>query len=41
MDDPSAGQELAAGAVSAFIETLHEPVLKAQLPPCPDWPDLN
>jgi glutaredoxin-related protein len=41
MEDAQAGQDLGAGSVSAFIEVLHEPEIRQQLPPCPDWPDLN
>ena len=41
MDAQPTGQETNAGSVSAFIEVLSEPALRTQLPPCPDWPDLN
>jgi glutaredoxin-related protein len=41
MEDVPAGQDVAVGSVSAFIEVLHEPALREQLPPFPDWPDLN
>jgi len=41
MDGQPVGQESSAGSVSAFIEVLSELELRAQLPPCPDWPDLN
>ena len=34
-------QELDAASMSAFIEPLDLPRLEAELPPCPDWPDLN
>ena len=35
------GQEVDAGSVNAFIEALQQTEISAQLPPCPDWPDLN
>jgi len=41
MEDRPAGQDVGVGSVSAFIEVLHEPGLNDQLPPCPDWSDLN
>jgi hypothetical protein len=41
MDNVPAGQEVAAGPMSVYIEELADPALKAQVPPCPDWPDLN
>jgi hypothetical protein len=41
MEDGPAGQDIGVGSVSVFIEVLHEPGLAEQLPPCPDWPDLN
>jgi hypothetical protein len=41
MDNVPAGQEVGSGSVSAFIEVLREVGLHSQLPPCPDWPDLN
>jgi glutaredoxin-related protein len=41
MDAQPAGQDANAASVSAFIEVLNEPELRTQLPPCPDWPDLN
>jgi len=41
MEDRPAGQDVGVGSVSAFIEVLAEPGLDKQLPPCPDWPELN
>jgi glutaredoxin-related protein len=41
MDDRPAGEDLGAASVSAFIEVLQERAIRDQLPPCPDWPDLN
>lgn len=41
MDAQPAGQETSAGSVSAIIEVLSDRELRTQLPPCPDWPDLN
>jgi hypothetical protein len=41
MEDASVGQDVGAGSMSAFIEVLHEPSIRDQLPPMPDWPDLN
>jgi hypothetical protein len=41
MEDAPAGQDVGVGSVSAFIEVLHESGISKQLPPCPDWPDLN
>lgn len=41
MENSPAGQEINAGSVSAFLEVLHEQEIREQLPPCPDWPDLN
>jgi hypothetical protein len=41
MEDGPAGQDIGVGSVSVFIEVLGEPRLAEQLPPCPDWPDLN
>jgi len=36
------GQESSAGSETVLIEILDEhQALRAQLPPCPDWPDLN
>ena len=41
MQSQPVGRDADAGSVSAFIETLAESELETQLPPCPDWPDLN
>jgi hypothetical protein len=42
MEDTPAGQDVGVGSVSAYIEVLNEKTaLSVQLPPCPDWPDLN
>jgi hypothetical protein len=41
MQDESAGQDVGVASVSAFIELLRDSPLRNQLPPCPDWPDLN
>lgn len=41
MDSGETGQQVDAGSVNVFIEVLHEAEIKQQLPPCPDWPDLN
>ena len=40
MQSVPAGQESNAGSLSVRIP-LVEGVLQGQLPPCPDWPDLN
>jgi hypothetical protein len=36
-----AEQESTAGSMSVLIRVLAEPAIRAQVPPCPDWPDLN
>jgi hypothetical protein len=41
MEDTPAGQDVGFGSVSAYIEVLNETAISLQLPPCPDWPDLN
>ena len=41
VENMPAGEDVGAGSVSAFIEVLTESAIAAQLPPCPDWPDLN
>ena len=35
------GQESNAGSVSVLIAELEQSVLRAALPSCPDWPELN
>jgi hypothetical protein len=41
MHDRPAGEDVGAASVSAFIEVLRDQDIRDQLPPCPDWPDLN
>jgi hypothetical protein len=41
MEDGPTGQDVGVASVSAFIELLQDSTLRDQLPPCPDWPDLN
>ena len=33
--------ESSAGSVTVQLEILELPAVQAQLPLCPDWPDLN
>jgi hypothetical protein len=41
MEGVPASQESSAGSVSVRMQVLDVPEVQAQLPLCPDWPDLN
>jgi len=41
VESDEVGQEVGAGSVNVFIEALDDTEWDVQLPPCPDWPELN